>query len=133
MDLVARGRLTRVDLGVQSAECARLLADLCPNAVFCDQWGQEHLPTGSDRPLGALRTLAWKQHRRAWFYLHAGLVMSAPLAILLMGPWMGALNFSLMHLWLVAFGAPPLFYLAWREFRKRQVTQREIAELSRNA
>lgn len=82
LELVAprdRGRVLLA--GDDVAACAGLLVERCPNAVYFDKDGDEHLPRDTTRPEQVLHTLVIHYSRLFW----GGLAVTALFGIVLIG------------------------------------------------
>jgi len=79
VELVAprdRGRV--VLAGENVATCAGLLVERCPNAVYFDKDGDEHLPRDTTRPEQVLHTLVTHYRRLFWGGLAVTVLLGIP-------------------------------------------------------
>lgn len=98
--LVLRAGRTRRFLLLDGDEvaCAEALHDHCPDAIYIDLAGREHLPSDTTRPLGVLDTLAREQARQGRRALLSGIA---------------ALLFTVFAAWAAGNDKENLFLLLW--------------------
>ena len=66
LTIQARGKRRQFALEGAEQECAELLFERCPDAVYIDAFGQEHESSKTKRPLYVMDRLARNRVRRGW-------------------------------------------------------------------
>ncbi|MFW6159001.1 MAG: hypothetical protein ACOC8E_06550 [Planctomycetota bacterium] len=83
LQLRAGRKLWRIELRGEEAECAAALRSACPNAVYIDPGGVEHMPHGSRRPVTVLANLVRERRRRALREILGGALLSTGAGVLI--------------------------------------------------
>ena len=119
--------------------CVSALIERCPNAIFIDAKGQEHLPKQSRRPLRNLLILERRHWKRAMIYAIAALPMSVIGALslwVILGHFLGWLPHGVTHylspkgVVILIIGGPALAFESSRSFGKARIARMERLDLA---